>query len=299
MSDSTSVDEARALLMRLRDAAPAATAARLTEVVALLESLAQENAYLTAMMAEDPPAATPPPPPEIRAGGESPPALDLLQGIDEALRAPLVAIMSRAEMIEDGLLGSLSDQQQAWLKAITGNTRRAFALLDSVQQIVALDRDALTVRVRPFVSADLAEAARDRADDALRAAGHRLALALPDPVPMAQGDFYLMLFILADLLDNAARYTPPGGRIRLTVESLGTHVLFSVIDNGVGLNPDDLAHIGQPFWRGVAQPLVRAHAGTGLRLYLARRVLALQGGELIFSGAPGVGSTFSFTLPAA
>ena len=85
MSDSTSVDEARALLMRLRDAAPAATAARLTEVVALLESLAQENAYLTAMMAEDPPAATPPPPPEIRAGGESPPALDLLQGIDEAL----------------------------------------------------------------------------------------------------------------------------------------------------------------------------------------------------------------------
>ena len=64
-----------------------------------------------------------------------------------------------------------------------------------------------------------------------------------------------------------------------------------------GLKPEDLEHIGKPFWRGSHHKLVRAHAGTGLRLYLAKQILALQDGELIFTGETGTGSTFSFTLP--
>jgi len=77
---------------------------------------------------------------------------------------------------------------------------------------------------------------------------------------------------------------------------LGTHVLFSVADTGIGLSEDDLEHVGKPFWRGEHQRLVRQHAGTGLRLFLAQRILALQQGELIFSGESDFGSTFSFTL---
>jgi two-component system sensor histidine kinase/response regulator len=82
----------------------------------------------------------------------------------------------------------------------------------------------------------------------------------------------------------------------MSVDNLGTHVLFSVADNGIGLTPEDIEKIGRPFWRGNHQRLVRAHAGTGLHLYLAKQILALQDGELIYSGEPGVGSTFSFTL---
>jgi len=93
------------------------------------------------------------------------------------------------------------------------------------------------------------------------------------------------------------RYTPEGGASRIAVDNLGGYVLFTVADNGIGLNEQEMAYLGQPFWRGLHQPLVRAHRGTGLRLYLARRVLAMQDGELFFSGESGRGSTFSFTVP--
>jgi signal transduction histidine kinase len=93
------------------------------------------------------------------------------------------------------------------------------------------------------------------------------------------------------------RYTSEGGHIRLSVDSLGPYVLFNVADNGIGLRQEDMDNIGQPFWRGDFHPLVRQHVtGTGLSLFLARQILALQGGELIFSGEQAVGSTFSFTL---
>src|SRR5690606_32334537 len=102
------------------------------------------------------------------------------------------------------------------------------------------------------------------------ARGHELALAVPESVPMVHGDFYQALLVLTDLLDNAIRYTPPGGTIRLSVDGLGTHVLFSVADNGIGLRPEDMDTVGQPFWRGEHHPLVRQHPGTGLSLFLAR-----------------------------
>jgi signal transduction histidine kinase len=133
--------------------------------------------------------------------------------------------------------------------------------------------------------------------DRVRQYKHDITIQAPDIVPLVRGDFYQTLIVLSDLLDNAMRYTPPGGQIRMSVDNLGSHALFSVVDNGIGLEPDDLEQVGKPFWRGTKHRLVRQHNGTGLRLFLAKQMLALQDGELIFSGEPGQGSTFSFTLP--
>ncbi len=113
---------------------------------------------------------------------------------------------------------------------------------------------------------------------------------------MARGDFFQSMIILSDLLDNAVRYTPDGGTIRLSIDNLGSHVLFSVADSGIGLRPEVMDQVGTAFWRDESQPLVRESTGTGLSLFLAKQMLALQGGELIFSGQADLGSTFSFTL---
>jgi signal transduction histidine kinase len=118
-------------------------------------------------------------------------------------------------------------------------------------------------------------------------------------LPPLRADYQRTLAILVDLMDNAVRYTPEGGSSRIAVDNLGGYVLFTVADNGIGLSDADMQYIGQPFWRALHQPLVRAHRGTGLRLYLARRVLEMQGGALFFSGEPNAGSTFSFTVPVA
>jgi signal transduction histidine kinase len=266
----------------------------------LLQSLTEENSYLTTLLNEPAPPPVsdwqeplPPPAPTPEAGLDT----SLFAGLNDALRPPLIAIRGRAELVQAGLLGQITAEQDQWLQAIHENTDRAFAVLDALQEMIALQQGRVQLEALNFISTDLLAEAWERLRDQARALNHQITIHAPETVPLAHGDFYQSLIILTDLLSNALRYTPPGGGIRLSVDNLGTHVLFNVADNGIGLAPEDLEYIGRPFWRG-SHRLVRQHPGTGLRLYLAKQVLALQGGELIFSGEPDLGSTFSFTLPA-
>jgi signal transduction histidine kinase len=312
MAGTPSINLNRALeaLSELQNTSPPSVAHLLGQIGALLQSLADENAYLNTLLAEGMPTS-----PAVedltrsttktvtallsqQATIEEDSPQYLLMGLNEVMRPPLIAIRGRAELVQAGMLGALSEEQEQWLQAIHENTDRAFAVLDAMQQVLTLQNGQVQIGWSNFISTDLLSEAYDRIRDKAQVRQHDVTIHAPEVVPMARGDFYQSLIILTDLLDNATRYTPEGGQIRLSVDNLGTHVLFSVADNGIGLTEDDLLHVGQPFWRGEHQRLVRQHPGTGLRLYLARHVLALQQGELIFSGEVGVGSTFSFTLLA-
>ena len=308
MVDSVDVPEALKLLNKLRDAAPDSTADRLVQVMQLLRELSEENAYLNARVEESVlgddemygamPDDTPTQAPAqaANANGAHGDLAGMLVGMSDALRPPLVAIRGRAELIQAGMLGKITDDQAVWLNAIQENTDRSFRLLDAVQRLIAIRQQEVRLDWSQFIASDLLEEAYERIKDRARAAGHKVTVHVPDVVPVAEGDFYQSLILLTDLLDNAVRYTPEKGEIRLSADSLGTHVLFSVADSGIGLRPEDLDHIAQPFWRADDHPVVRRHNGTGLSLYLAKLTVALQHGDLIFSGEPGLGSTFSFTL---
>lgn len=310
MTRPASVPTALELLNRLSSAAPPATAAKLEQIAVLIQDLSAEAAYFNtqvfdnaAILNHQPePIVVPTPVTEAVAAMPDQPltddstAFDMLVGVNDALRAPLVAIHGRAELLSAGTLGQITEEQAQWLTAIHENAQRAFRLLDSVQQLIAIQRGEVQVDWSYFIATDLLEEAHARVLNRAAARGHELALVKPESVPMVRGDFYQSLIVLTDLLDNAVRYTSQGGSIRLSVDSLGTHVLFSVADNGIGLRPEDMDNVGKPFWRGEHHPLVRQHPGTGLSLFLARRMLALQGGELIFTGEPEVGSTFSMML---
>ncbi|HLV37684.1 MAG TPA: HAMP domain-containing sensor histidine kinase [Spirillospora sp.] len=308
MTRPASVPAALALLKRLRNAAPPATASKLDQVMALVQALSTEAAFFSARIAEDislleTGAAPSPVQREVPTLLDQPitdetTVFDILVGVNDALRAPLVGIHGRTELLQSGLLGQISAEQEQWLEAIHHNTYRVFHLLDAVQRLIAIQRGEVQIDWSHFIASDLLEEAYSRIQDRAARRDLEVLIQVPVSVPMARGDFYQSLLILTDLLDNAVHYTPEGGQIRLSVEGLGTHVLFSVADTGIGLRPEDMAYVGTPFWRGEYHPLVRQHAGTGLSLFLARRMLAAQNGELIFSGEPDVGSTFSFTLLA-
>jgi signal transduction histidine kinase len=305
LSSTLNVHQAVETLSRLQAAAPPNTANKLAQVVDLLRMLADENTYLNTLLLEEPsPQYAEPeddildPEPAKLQNQVAPLSSDmsLWSGLNDALRPPLVAIRGRAELVQAGLLGQITDEQDSWLQAIQENTDRAFSVLDATQEIITLHKGQTLIEWMNFISTDLLTEAWERKRDMARMYNHEMTIHAPDNVPLARGDFYQSLIILTDLLDNALRYTPAGGQIRLSVDNLGTHVLFTVADNGIGLTADDLQNVGLPFWRGDYQKLVRQHPGTGLRLYLAKQVLPLQEGELIFSGEPGLGSTFSFTL---
>ena len=329
MEQGINLDQALEILGRLQAAAPGNTATKLAQVIALLKQLSDENTYLNSLVLDSMPSLAEPLQPVPRAvsdiliddyadyvnlmgsepypenetshgmSEELPPieVLPLFNGLSDSLRPPLVAIRGRAELVQGGLLGQITPEQDTWLESIQENTRRAFAVLDAIQEMIAIQTGKVRIEPVNFLSTDLLSEAWEHTRDQAKQFKHNVTIQAPDLVPLAHGDFYQSLIILTNLLDNAMRYTPMGGQIKLSVDNLGTHVLLSVADNGIGLNPEDLEFIGKPFWRGSHHKLVRAHAGTGLHLYLAKQILALQDGELIFTGEAGTGSTFSFTLP--
>lgn len=316
MTSQMTLQEALDTIAKLQGAAPAPTAARLGQVAELLKQLSSDNAYLNSLLVDDLPqvvSASPvvvrPAPAAnlstaevrtvtamLRDSSEMTPMETLFTGMNEALRPPLIAIRGRAELVQAGLLGKITPEQDTWLQAIEENTDRAFAVLETVHEMMALQNGQAKIEQVNFISTDLLTEGWERIRDRAHQFKHDVSIQAPEVVPLAHGDFYQSLIVLTDLLDNAVRYTPPGGQIRMSVDNLGDHVLFSVADNGIGLTEEDLANIGKPFWRGDHHRLVRQQTGTGLRLALAKQILALQDGELIFSGEPDLGSTFSFTL---
>lgn len=227
------------------------------------------------------------------------PIFDVVPLMQQTLRPTILLVREHAERLYIGKMGSMTTEQIAAVRLIRDHVDSAVSLLDSAELVMALQQSRFRVEISTFACTDLLRRARDMMQAGARAREQRIAIYPPDRPLYAHADFDASVAILIDLLDNAIRYTHKGGAIRLTIDDLGTHVVINVADTGIGLSEEDMLNVGKPFWRAAHQPLVRDNPGSGLRLYLAERILALQGGELIFSGEANVGSTFSFTLPAA
>ncbi|GEM_PF-5725314 len=221
----------------------------------------------------------------------------LLTNVREVLKPSLLLLRAQTALIRDRVDETLDERDSEMVRLMQDNAEMALTLLESLELIMQLSEGALNLQNDVFSCIDLLREAGERMQDRARGYKHRITVQLDRGLPPLRADYRRTLAILVDLMDNAVRYTPEGGASRIAVDNLGGYVLFTVADNGIGLNEQEMAYLGQPFWRGLHQPLVRAHRGTGLRLYLARRVLAMQDGELFFSGESGRGSTFSFTVP--
>lgn len=216
-----------------------------------------------------------------------------------ALQPILMQVRENAESLGDGAYGELSSDQTAVTREIRDHADGMLNMIDSLGQL-RLIRRGLMLPNPAAVDAHIimGEAQRISQRRAVER-GHQLSIQAGETLPNIYADRKSVLTILLDLLDNSIRYTTRNGIIRMNAISLGTHVLFTVEDDGIGLSEADMTHVATPFWRALHQPLVRGSAGSGLRLYLAKQILALQGGELVFSGEPGEGSSFSMTLPVA
>ncbi|MFN8452494.1 MAG: ATP-binding protein [Anaerolineae bacterium] len=281
------VEQAFRTLVQLKGAAPPTTAARLGDVIALLRQLEEENDTLHQQILAAPPPA--PPAPQVD---------DLSTEAFAALKPSLHIVQAQAEAMRAGRLGRITTEQADCLKLINEHAATTLSLIESLDTIRLVQQGLLHIEQSVFSPLDVLAEVWQRHNQDAEQREHHINIHADDPIPPVVGDRRFILTILSDMLDNAIRYTPFGGMIRVRAETLGTHVLFSIADNGIGLNSDDMLHIGEPFWRARHQALVRQNPGTGLRLHIARLILELHGSDLLFSGEPSMGSTFSFMLAA-
>lgn len=220
---------------------------------------------------------------------------DFLSVISHELRTPLAAIIGYADLLEHGIDGELNEGQHSKVARIKASSNHLLQLIEEIldfanrsgdDQPLHLE-DTTVARVLAEVDAVASSLARDRAVELRVEPPPGDAHISTDPRKLRQ--------ILLNLVSNGIKFTEEG-YVTLTAEVDEHDVLFAVRDTGIGIEPDRLDDIFEPFWQ-VEDPMTRTVGGTGLGLSVARSFARLLGGEITVSSQPGSGSTFHVRLP--
>ena len=226
---------------------------------------------------------------------EQSPDNDFTEQLGQAIRGPLDRIIARADSIGAQTDGPLRRDYADYAGDIASAGRHLLALVDDLQDLQAVERADFAVPGEPI---DLADITR-RAAGLLRvwAADKQVRIDRPDAdeTLMARGDFRRALQILVNLLTNAVRYSPPGAMIWIRTEVDGDSAVVVVADQGKGIDPADHERVFQKFERVDTSEL----GGSGLGLYISRRLARAMGGDITLDSAPGQGARFVLTLPVA
>ncbi|MFA6029751.1 MAG: HAMP domain-containing sensor histidine kinase [Elusimicrobiota bacterium] len=214
------------------------------------------------------------------------------------LRAPLTSIRCALETIKDCEERLPADERQM-LDIALRNTERLKNLIDDILDLSKLQAGRMRVFPVPCDPRALAAEAVESLSPLARKKGIDLALEVSPPCAAVDADPRRTVQVLINLLSNALKFTPAGGRVRVRVEAgkgdRAGYALFSVSDTGCGIAAGDLPRVFRFFSQAAAGE--RRMEGTGLGLAISRSMVELQGGEIGVESEPGKGSTFSFTLP--
>jgi signal transduction histidine kinase len=221
---------------------------------------------------------------------------EFLAMLAHELRNPLGAIANAARVIRGRMAqGRAADRPLEILERQIGNCAR---LLDDLLDVSRITRGLLQLRRETVALDAVLQSAVDSQRATIDAAGHRLILRMPQPPILLEVDPTRLEQVVANLLDNAAKYTPRGGEIELAAERSGGEVVVRVRDNGIGIPPDLLPRVFDLFVQE-HQSLARTQGGLGLGLTLVRKLVEMHGGSVeARSPGPGHGSVFLVRLPA-
>lgn len=227
---------------------------------------------------------------------------EFMSAVSHELRTPLTGILSMAEVLELSAGGLLDERQLRYVHAIRQSGERLHELIKSILRYTELVAGKVRVAAEPCRLQEVAAAAVRLAQPQVERKGQRLEVSV-DPADLTvTSDVQILKEILWQLLDNAVKFTPDGGRIGVDIRreahpnAAPGSVVLVVWDTGIGIPPDQHEHIFQPFTQ-VDGSLARRYEGVGLGLASVQRLVELLGGTVSLESAEGEGSRFTVTLP--
>jgi signal transduction histidine kinase len=222
---------------------------------------------------------------------------EFLANMSHELRTPLNAIIGFSEVLIERMFGELNDKQDDYLKDIHSSGKHLLSLINDILDLSKIEAGRMELDVENFdVPAALSNAltlVRERA----QRHGIALGLEVAPEVGELRADERKFKQILLNLLTNAVKFTPDGGRVDVRARRDQAVLEVAVTDTGIGIAPEDQAAVFEEF-RQVGRHYTNKQEGSGLGLALTRRFVELHGGSLTLQSAPGMGSTFTFTLPS-
>ena len=222
---------------------------------------------------------------------------EFVANVSHELRTPLTAIKGYAETLRDGGLRD-SETAAEFVRVIHRHAERLRALIEDLLDLAAVEQGEARIDLAPVALRDVATQAEAVARPAAAGKRHTLTLDVPGDLPRVLADRDRLGQVLINLLDNAVKFTPEGGRIEVSARPSSGRVVLSVKDNGVGIPPEDIGRIFERFYR-VGRSRDRREGGTGLGLAIAKHLTQAMGGTIEVESRPGSGTTFRVSLPAA
>jgi hypothetical protein len=256
--------------------------AQTEEAQSLTEELQQTNAQLERALAE--------------ADAANRAKADFLRAMSHELRTPLNAIGGYADLLLAGVRGPVSVEQQHDVERIRRNQQHLLGVINDILNYARVEAGQLTYELVPVPLAEVAESVTPMIESLTRARGVIMEqrACLPDAV--ARADRTKVAQILLNLLSNAAKFTPPGGRVTIECAAANGRVTLTVADTGPGVPPEQRAAIFEPFVQ-LGRSLTSGHEGSGLGLAISRDLARAMHGDLTLEDSAGGGATFTLSLP--
>jgi len=223
---------------------------------------------------------------------------EFLANMSHELRTPLNSIIGFAEVLRDGICGELNEDQLECVSDIYESGRHLLRMINDILDLSKVEAGKVELQLEEFSVASAMDAVQSIIRDMANKKRLDLQIAVPESLPNTYADPVKLKQIMYNLLSNAVKFTPERGSIAVNAEFRGDEFLISVTDTGIGIAPEDYESIFDEF-KQLDSSRSRQYEGTGLGLALTKKLVELHGGRIwLESEGPGLGSRFSFTLPA-
>ncbi len=222
---------------------------------------------------------------------------NFVANVSHELRTPLTHLRGYLELLLDQALGPLTPEQARALQVMSKAEARLGNLIEDLIQFSAFSRGTMDVQlvvvdVRPVLD-EIKEKARYRCEEKNLA----FQAKIPEKLPLVRADRDKFSWVLSQFIDNAVKFTLPGGHVQLGAYVQDERVHFYVYDTGIGIPPERIDEIFEPFHQ-LDSSATRRFGGTGIGLTIAKRIVESHGSEIVVRSKEGKGSYFEFALVA-
>jgi len=222
---------------------------------------------------------------------------DFIAMLSHEIRTPLTSIRESVDLVADGVFGDVNEKQLQFLDISRQEALRLTQLLERLMKVSSLESQRLRLATQPLDASALARTAVDRLRSTAMAKNIALKTELPEGFVFVEADLEHIGQVLANLVGNAIKFSPPDSVVRVSVtpEPTGESVIFCVVDEGPGIAPEEQERIFLKYYREAS---VRGSVdGLGLGLPIAKGIVEAHGGAMWVNSAVGCGASFCFSLP--
>jgi PAS domain S-box-containing protein len=221
---------------------------------------------------------------------------DFLARMSHELRTPLNVIMGFAELMLDQVPGEINEEQRQCLDDILTSSRHLLGLINEVLDLSKVEAGKVELRLKNIALAEVVDSVTSAMMAVISQRRQSLDVDLAKGLPQLKADEARLRQVFFNLLSNASKFTPDGGKIRVGALRKDGFCQVTVSDNGIGIKKEDLKQIFEPFYQS-DNLATRERKGTGLGLTLVREIVEMHGGQIWVESDYGKGSNFVFTLP--